>query len=31
VGATRMEIYLSDPGESPSGNPVTEVAFRLKD
>ncbi|MEO8686510.1 MAG: GyrI-like domain-containing protein [Devosia sp.] len=28
VNATRMEIYL-DPGEGPSGNPVTEVAFRL--
>lgn len=31
VGANRMEIYLSDPGEHPSGDPVTELAFRLKD
>lgn len=31
VNATRMEIYLRDPEESPSGNPVTEVAFRLAD
>lgn len=31
VGATRMEIYLSDPGEDPSGHPVTEVAFRIAD
>ncbi|WP_375451049.1 GyrI-like domain-containing protein [uncultured Devosia sp.] len=31
IGATRLEIYLSDPGESPSGNPVTEVRFRLAD
>jgi effector-binding domain-containing protein len=31
VGATRLEIYLSDPDESPSGKPVTEVAFRLAD
>ncbi len=31
VRATRMEIYLTDPEESPSGNPVTEVAFRLAD
>ncbi|MHA6692243.1 GyrI-like domain-containing protein [Devosia sp. A449] len=30
VGANRLEIYLSDPGEDPSGHPVTEVAFRLK-
>lgn len=29
VGATRMEIYLKDPGEDPSGFPVTEIAFRL--
>ncbi len=28
-GANRMEIYLKDPGEDPSGLPVTEVAFRL--
>jgi effector-binding domain-containing protein len=31
VGATRLEIYHKDPGEDPSGHPVTEVAFRLKD
>lgn len=31
VGATRMEIYHKDPGEDPSGFPVTEVAFRLAD
>ena len=31
VGATRMEIYHKDPGEDPSGHPVTEVAFRLAD
>jgi len=31
VGATRMEIYLTDPEDSPSGHPVTEVAFRLAD
>ncbi|WP_395818775.1 GyrI-like domain-containing protein [Devosia sp.] len=30
VGATRLEIYHKDPGEDPSGHPVTEVAFRLK-
>lgn len=29
VGATRMEIYHMDPGQDPSGHPVTEVAFRL--
>ena len=29
VGATRMEIYHTDPGIDPSGDPVTEVAFRL--
>ncbi|MEO5805742.1 GyrI-like domain-containing protein [Devosia sp.] len=29
--ATRLEIYHKDPGEDPSGFPVTEVAFRLKD
>lgn len=29
--ATRLEIYKKDPGEDPSGFPVTEVAFRLKD
>ncbi|HTN63814.1 MAG TPA: GyrI-like domain-containing protein [Devosia sp.] len=29
VGATRMEIYLTDPDQNPSGQPVTEVAFRL--
>lgn len=27
-GTTRMEIY-HDPGQGPSGQPVTEVAFRL--
>jgi effector-binding domain-containing protein len=31
VGATRLEIYHKDPGEDPSGHPVTEVAFRIKD
>lgn len=31
VDATRLEIYHKDPGEDPSGHPVTEVAFRLKD
>lgn len=31
VGANRMEIYHKDPGEDPSGHPVTEIAFRLKD
>ena len=31
VGATRMEIYHKDPGEDPSGHPVTEVAFRIAD
>jgi effector-binding domain-containing protein len=30
VGANRMEIYRKDPGEDPSGHPVTELAFRLK-
>lgn len=30
VGANRMEIYHKDPGEDPSGHPVTEIAFRLK-
>ncbi len=30
-GATRLEIYHTDPGEHPSGDPVTEVAFRLAD
>lgn len=30
VGANRLEIYRSDPGEDPSGFPVTEIAFRLK-
>lgn len=29
IGATRMEIYHKDPGEDPSGHPVTEIAFRL--
>ncbi len=29
--ATRLEIYHKDPGEDPSGPPVTEVAFRLAD
>jgi effector-binding domain-containing protein len=29
--AHRMEIYHKDPGEDPSGHPVTEVAFRLAD
>jgi len=28
--ATRLEIYHKDPGEDPSGNPVTEIAFRVK-
>lgn len=27
--ATRLEIYHKDPGEDPSGHPVTEIAFRL--
>lgn len=31
VGANRIEIYHKDPGEDPSGHPVTEVAFRLAD
>ena len=31
VDATRLEIYHKDPGEDPSGHPVTEVAFRLAD
>lgn len=31
VNANRMEIYHKDPGEDPSGLPVTEIAFRLKD
>lgn len=31
VGANRMEIYHKDPGEDPSGHPVTEIAFRLAD
>lgn len=31
VGANRMELYHKDPHEDPSGNPVTEIAFRLKD
>lgn len=30
TGANRMEIYHKDPGEDPSGHPVTEIAFRLK-
>ena len=30
VDATRLEIYHKDPGEDPSGHPVTEIAFRLK-
>ncbi len=30
VGANRMEIYHKDPGEDPSGHPVTEIAFRLR-
>jgi effector-binding domain-containing protein len=29
INANRMEIYHKDPGEDPSGHPVTEVAFRL--
>lgn len=29
VNANRMEIYHKDPGEDPSGHPVTEIAFRL--
>lgn len=28
AGATRLEIYR-DPGQEPSGHPVTEVAFRI--
>lgn len=28
--ATRLEVYLKDPGEDPSGHPVTEIAFRIK-
>lgn len=31
VDANRIEIYHKDPGEDPSGHPVTEVAFRLGD
>ncbi len=30
IGATRLEIYHKDPGEDPSGHPVTEIAFRIK-
>jgi hypothetical protein len=30
VGATRLEIY-HEPGKGPSGHPVTEVAFRIRD
>ena len=30
VDGTRLEIYHKDPGEDPSGHPVTEIAFRLK-
>jgi effector-binding domain-containing protein len=30
VDATRLEIYHKDPGEDPSGHPVTEIAFRIK-
>ncbi|KQX42806.1 hypothetical protein ASD04_02250 [Devosia sp. Root436] len=30
INAVRMEIYHKDPGEDPSGHPVTELAFRLK-
>lgn len=30
VDATRLEIYHRDPGEDPSGHPVTEIAFRIK-
>jgi DNA gyrase inhibitor GyrI len=29
VDANRLEIYHKDPGEDPSGHPVTEIAFRL--
>jgi effector-binding domain-containing protein len=29
IDANRMEIYHKDPGEDPSGHPVTEIAFRL--
>lgn len=29
INANRMEIYHKDPGEDPSGHPVTEIAFRL--
>lgn len=31
TGATRLEIYHKDPNEDPSGFPVTEVAFRVKE
>ena len=31
VDATRLEIYHKDPGEDPSGHPVTEVAFRVQE
>jgi effector-binding domain-containing protein len=31
IGANRIEIYHKDPGEDPSGDPVTEVAFRIAD
>jgi effector-binding domain-containing protein len=30
IGGTRLEIYHKDPGEDPSGHPVTEIAFRVK-
>lgn len=30
LGGTRLEIYHKDPGEDPSGHPVTEIAFRIK-
>lgn len=30
VNASRVEICHQDPGEDPSGHPVTEIAFRLK-
>lgn len=30
TGGTRLEIYHKDPGEDPSGHPVTEIAFRIK-
>lgn len=31
AGATRLEIYHTDPDDEPDGLPTTEVAFRLQD